>query len=355
MHANRVSFSQLKQFIANAMIKLGLPPDDALKVGHIMAEADLQGSDGHGVIRLPSYAKRIKAGGINLKPSMKLVKEKAGMAVLDGDNAMGHLVMKHAAEIAIEKAKNCGIAWVGSRFSNHAGPASIYARMPMEKNMIGIYFAVGGANHTSPWGGLDMLLSTNPIAIAVPAKNEPPMVLDMATTVTSYGKIKVKAQKGESMPEGWMIDENGAPITDPHKTDGGIMLPIGGYKGYGLQLMVGVLAGTLNAAAMGSSVIDGNADFASKSNTGQAILAIDLDAFGDVDEFKLRVDQLSREMREGKKMPNVKRIWLPGEQSYEKRKSYERDGIELHPNLIAQLDEFAQAHQIPTLMQTPSS
>ncbi len=206
MNANRVSFNQLKQFIANAMIKLGLPPDDALKVGHIMAEADLQGSDGHGVIRLPSYAKRIKAGGINLNPSMKLVKEKAGMAVLDGDNAMGHLVMKRAAEIAIEKAKNCGIAWVGSRFSNHAGPASIYARMPMEKNMIGIYFAVGGANHTSPWGGLDMLLSTNPIAIAVPAKNEPPMVLDMATTVTSYGKIKVKAQKGESMPEGWMID-----------------------------------------------------------------------------------------------------------------------------------------------------
>jgi len=125
MHANRVSFSQLKQFIANAMIKLGLPPDDALKVGHIMAEADLQGSDGHGVIRLPSYAKRIKAGGINLNPSMKLVKEKAGMAVLDGDNAMGHLVMKHAAEIAIEKAKNCGIAWVGSRFSNHAGPAGV--------------------------------------------------------------------------------------------------------------------------------------------------------------------------------------------------------------------------------------
>jgi len=355
MNANCVSFNQLYRYITNAMIKLGMPPDDASKVGHIMAEADLQGSDGHGVIRLPSYAKRIKAGGINLNPSMKLVKEKAGMAILDGDNGMGHLVMKRAAEIAIEKARNCGIAWVGSRFSNHAGPASIYARMPMEKNMIGIYFAVGGANHTSPWGGLDMLLSTNPIAIAVPAKNEPPMVLDMATTVTSYGKIKEKAQKGESMPEGWMIDENGAPITDPHKTDGGIMLPIGGYKGYGLQLMVGVLAGTLNAAAMGTSVIDGNADFANKSNTGQAILAIDLDAFGDVEEFKLRVDKLSREMRDGKKMPNVKRIWVPGEQSYEKRKSYECDGIDLHPNLIAQLDEFSQAHQIPSLLQTPSS
>jgi len=355
MKANCVSFEQLYRYITNSMIKLGMPPDDASKVGHIMAEADLQGSDGHGVIRLPSYAKRIKAGGINLNPSMRIVKEKAGMAILDGDNAMGHLVMKRAAEIAIEKARNCGVAWVGSRFSNHAGPASLYARMPMEKNMVGIYYAVGGANHTSPWGGLDMLLSTNPIAIAVPAKNEPPMVLDMATTVTSYGKIKVKAQKGESMPEGWMIDENGNPILDPHKTDGGIMLPIGGYKGYGLQLMVGVLAGTLNGAAMGSDVIDGNADFTSRANTGQAILAIDLDAFGDVDEFKLRIDKLSREMRTGKKMPNVKRIWVPGEQSYEKRKTQERDGIYLHPNLLSQLDEFSIAHQMPTVLQTAST
>jgi len=130
------------------------------------------------------------------------------------------------------------------------------------------------------------------------------------------------------------------------------MLPIGGYKGYGLQLMVGVLAGTLNSAAMGSDVIDGNADFTSRSNTGQAILAIDLDAFGDVDGFKMRIDKLSREMRDGKKMPNVKRIWVPGEQSYEKRKSNERDGIYLHPNLISQLDEFSEAHQMPSLLQT---
>ncbi|NBO00251.1 MAG: Ldh family oxidoreductase, partial [Betaproteobacteria bacterium] len=137
MKDNCVSFDQLHRFITNAMIKLGMPSDDASKVGHIMAEADLQGSDGHGVIRLPSYAKRIKAGGINLNPVMKLVRERAGMAILDGDNGMGHLVMKRAAEIAIEKARNCGVAWVGSRFSNHAGPASLYARMPMEKNMIG--------------------------------------------------------------------------------------------------------------------------------------------------------------------------------------------------------------------------
>ena len=131
---------QLEQFTASVMRALGLPLEDAATVAALMVDADMQGSDGHGVIRLAPYAKRILAGGINLNPDIKVIQERTAMALVDGDNGMGHLVMKRAAEIAIEKAKNCGIAWVGSRFSNHAGPASIYARMPMEKNMIGIYF-----------------------------------------------------------------------------------------------------------------------------------------------------------------------------------------------------------------------
>ena len=204
------------------------------------------------------------------------------MALVDGDNGMGHLVMKRAAEIAIEKARNCGVAWVGARLSNHAGPASLYARMPLAHDMIGLYFAVGNANHLPPWGGLDMLLSTNPIAVAVPAGEEPPVVLDMATTVAAYGKVKAKAQRGETMPEGWMIDRQGQPLTDPKRADEGFLLPIGGYKGYGLALIVGLLAGTLNGAAMGSDAIDFNEDDASATNTGQAICAIDLEAFGDV-------------------------------------------------------------------------
>jgi LDH2 family malate/lactate/ureidoglycolate dehydrogenase len=114
--------------------------------------------------------------------------------------------------------------------------------------MIGLYFAVGNANHLPPWGGLDMLLSTNPIAVAVPAGDEPPVVLDMATTVAAYGKVKAKAQRGEMMPEGWMIDRTGAPLLDPKRAEEGFLMPIGAYKGYGLSLIVGLLAGTLNAA-----------------------------------------------------------------------------------------------------------
>ena len=228
MAESRVSFSQLKLFITAAMVHLGLPAADAEVVGRLMAEAELQGSDGHGAIRVLPYARRIRAGGINLHPDIKVVQERAGMALLDGDNGMGHLVMKRAAEIAIGKARSCGIGWVGARLSNHAGPASLYARMPMAHDMIGMYFAVGNANHLPPWGGLDMLLSTNPIAVAVPAGDEPPVVLDMATTVAAYGKVKAMAQRGEQMPEGWMIDRQGRPLLDPKRAEEGFLLPIGG-------------------------------------------------------------------------------------------------------------------------------
>jgi LDH2 family malate/lactate/ureidoglycolate dehydrogenase len=252
--------------------------------------------------------------------------------------------------MAIEKARVCGIGWVGARLSNHAGPASLYARMPMAHDMIGLYFAVGNANHLPPWGGLDMLLSTNPIAVAVPAGEEPPVVLDMATTVAAYGKVKAKAQRGEMMPEGWMIDRQGQPLLDPKRAEEGFLMPIGGYKGYGLSLIVGLLAGTLNGAAMGKAVVDFNHDDTSITNTGQAIMAIDLSAFGDVSGFKARVDQLVRELRASEKMPGVERIWLPGEQSHAKRENNERDGMALPPALLVQLDKFATEIGIPTLL-----
>jgi L-2-hydroxycarboxylate dehydrogenase (NAD+) len=336
-----IRFEQLRQFLTIAMTRLGLPESDAAVVGELMAEAELQGSDGHGAIRLLPYARRIRAGGLNLRPNIKVLQERAGMALLDGDNGMGHLVMKRAAELAIEKARHCGIAWVGSRFSNHAGPASLYARMPMVQDMIGLYFAVGNANHLPPWGGLDMLLSTNPIAVAVPAGAEPPVVLDMATTVAAYGKVKAKAQRGETMPVGWMIDRLGQPLTDPKRAEEGFLMPIGGYKGYGLSLIVGLLAGTLNGAAMGKQVIDFNHDDTSVTNTGQAVMAIDLSAFGDVAAFKERVDQLVRDLRTSERMPGVERIWLPGEQSHERRIANQRDGMALPVSLRTQLDAFA--------------
>jgi L-2-hydroxycarboxylate dehydrogenase (NAD+) len=349
MSEPRIPAAQVCRFLTTALERLGLPGSDAMTVAELMTEAEVQGSDGHGVIRLVPYSKRIRAGGMNLRPNIRKVKEKAAMALLDGDNGMGHLVMKQAAEIAIEKARNCGVAWVGAFHSNHAGPASLYARMALKHDMIGVYYAVGNANHLPAWGGLDMLLSTNPIAVAVPAGEEPPVVLDMATTVAAYGKVKAKAQRGEMMPEGWMIDRQGKPLTDPKRAEEGFLLPIGGYKGYGLSLIVGLLAGTLNGAAMGTEVIDFNADFQTTTNTGQAILVIDPDAFGDLAGFKARVDKLVRELRASERMPGVDRIWMPGEQSHQKKQLNEREGLALPPTLRAQLDAFAREIGIPLL------
>jgi L-2-hydroxycarboxylate dehydrogenase (NAD+) len=340
-----VTFGRLKAFIQEALTRLGLPESDAMTVAALMAEADLQGSDGHGVTRLPQYARRIKAGGFNVRPNIHVVREQAGMALLNGDNGMGHLVMKRAAEIAIEKARTTGIAWVSSQFSNHAGPASLYATMPLAHDMIGLYFAVGNANHLPPWGGLDMLLSTNPIAAAIPAGDEQPIVLDMATTVAAYGKVKTKALRGETMPEGWMIDREGKPLTDPKRADEGMLLPLGGmeagYKGYGLAMIIGLLAGTLGGAAMGRNVIDFNHDDSSVTNTGQAIAAINIAAFGDVAAFKASVDALVRDFRGSNRMPGVDRILVPGERSHATRAARSRDGIPIAPALMRGLDQVA--------------
>ena len=351
----RIPHPTLAAFITDAMRALGLPEDDAATVGGLMADADLQGSDGHGVIRLVPYGRRIRSGGMNLRPNIRVVSEKPGMALIDGDNGMGHLVMKRATEIAIEKARTSGIAWVNSQFSNHAGPASLYAKMPLAAGMIGLYFAVGNANHLPPWGGLDMLLSTNPIAAAIPAGKERAIVLDMATTVAAYGKVKTKALRGETMPEGWMIDRNGQPLTDPKRADEGMLLPLGGmeagYKGYGLALVIGLLAGTLGGAAMGRDVVDFNHDDDSVTNTGQAIAVINVAAFGDVEEFKSNVDRLIGDLRASSRMPGVDRIYVPGERSFETRERRSHDGIPIAPALLQGLDRLAGELGIARLIE----
>jgi len=340
-----VSAERLRNFVASAYRCVGIAQSDAQAIAELQAEADLRGADGHGVFRLPQYIRRIRAGGVNVAPNVRIERETAAMALVDGDNGMGHLVMRFAAQTAMAKARQSGLAWVGARMSNHAGPASLYATMPLAEGMIGLYFAVGNANHLAPWGGIELLLSTNPIAVAIPAREELPIVLDMATTTAAYGKVKTAAQRGEQMPVGWMIDREGRPLTDPKRSDEGMLLPLGGmeagFKGYGLSLVIGLLAGTLNQAAMGRDVIDFNRDDHSVTNTGHAIVAIDPAAFGDPDRFKDEVDRLIRDIHAAKRLPGVKRIWLPGEQSQGKRIERMKNGIPVPQPLLDSLNKTA--------------
>ena len=340
--APRVAAAALATFIKRAFEAAGLRSEDADVVANLMVEADLRGSDTHGVIRLPLYLRRLKAGGIKARPDIRIVRERPATALVDGDNGIGHLVMRFATMTAIEKAKGAGVAWVGARMSNHAGPAALYAMMPLAHDMIGLYLAVGSNNHLPPWGSTENLLGTNPIAIAVPAEEEPPIVLDMAPTVAAFGKVRLKMQRGEEMPVGWMIGRDGKPLTDPKRAEQGLLLPIGDYKGYGLSLMTGLLAGTLNQAAFGRDVVDFVKEQGKATNTGHAIAAVSVEAFAPAAAFKRQVDAAIRAMRGAQRLPGVERIWLPGEQSHLKRQDRAQNGIPMPKPLRESLETAAR-------------
>jgi L-2-hydroxycarboxylate dehydrogenase (NAD+) len=340
--ATRVPASAITSFIQDALVKMGLPEGDAAKVAELMTEADLTGADAHGVFRLPQYVRRLRAGGVNPRPAIKVSKTALATALVDGDNGMGHLVMAQAAATAVELARACGVAWVGARRSNHAGAAGVYAAMPLAHDMVGIYSVVASANHMAPWGGAETLLGTNPLAIAIPAGEEAPVVLDIATTVASYGTVKNYRLQGKQMPEGWMVSSrDGGPITDPERSAEGLLLPIGGYKGSGLALALGILAGTLNGASFGRDVVDFNADEKSAGDTGHFIIALDIARFTPLSSFTAEVDRHLRDLRGSAKLPGFDAIRLPGEERRRRRADRLANGVPMAGELIVQLDRLA--------------
>ena len=337
-----LSIAQAEAFISKALQSEKVPAADADIIANLMVKSDMVGADGHGIFRLPAYLKRIRAGGVNLNPNIHIEREQGATALINGDNALGHLVMNRAVDLAIEKVKEHSVCWIGSHYGNHSGAASVYVRKLAEQGYIGIYMAVGNANHMAPWGGIDLLLSTNPIAIAVPAGNDPMVLLDIATTVAAYGKVKVAAQKGESIPDDWMIDRQGKPITDPKRSAEGSLLPIGGYKGYGLAVMIGLLAGALNNAAVGKGTIDFNAHHDLITNTGQTIIAVDPSAFGNKEEFLKRVIALVNDLKNSSTLPGVKEIRVPGEGAAKKMAERMASGIPVAPELLEALNSCAK-------------
>ena len=339
----------LENFLSDAFVALKVPRSDAQVVAGLMVQADLLGYDTHGSFRLRQYVNRLRDGGNNATARVHTAVDRESIAVVDGDNGLGHLAMRHAAQVAIEKAKSSGVGWVGVRNGNHAGPLSLYVNMIMEANMIGIGGAVGSANHVAPFGGLDLLLGTNPLAIAIPAGNSPPFVLDMATTTSSAGKIKVLAQRGEPMPEGWMVDREGNPLTDPTRQDEGLLLPIGGAKGYGLAMAIGLIAGTLNGAVFGKDVVNFTKDTKSAANTGQFVVAISIEAFGDLALFKTTVDTILASMRGSTALPGYDSVRIPGQERGNILTERTKNGIPLHPNLVKVLADIAEELKIPIL------
>jgi L-2-hydroxycarboxylate dehydrogenase (NAD+) len=337
----RTPVAAVTGLIVDAMVKSGLPADDAAKVAELMLEADLTGSDAHGVFRLPQYVNRLKLGSTNPRPDIKVTRSAPATALVDGDNGMGHLVVARTAETAIELARECGVAWVGCRMSGHAGAAGVYAALPLKAGMIGLYSAVANANHMPLAGGADPLLGTNPLAIAIPAGEEPPLVLDIATSIVSYGTIKNHRLQNIPLRDDWMVDpKTGKAVTDPQKSVDALLLPMGGYKGAGLALMLGLLGGTLNGALFGRDCVDFNAEPEKVTNTGQFVVALDPARFQPLDQFKAEVDRHMRELRSSKALPGQS-VRLPGEQRAGRRADRLANGLPLAPELLNQLDKLA--------------
>jgi len=338
---DRADAATLTAFVAGILTKVGVPQDDADLVAATMVDADLYGYETHGVFRLRQYVNRLRAGGTSATARPLILTETAATALVDGDNGLGHLGMHLASRTAIEKAREAGIGWVGLRGNNHAGPLALYIQPMADSGMAGLATAVGSANHVPPFGGSELLLGTNPIAVAVPAAGRAPFLLDMATTVASAGKIKTLAQRGEQMPEGWMVGPDGAPLTDPKRQSEGFLLPIGGAKGYGLALAIALLAGTINGAATGRDIIDFSNDMAGPANTGQFVAAINLAAFGDPATIAADAAKLCADLEASATLPGHDGVRIPGAGRTALYAERRAKGLPLHPNLRRALDEIA--------------
>jgi len=287
--------------------------------------------------------RRLKGGGVNARPDIRVERTAPATAIVDGDNGMGHLVMARAADTAVTLARETGFAWVGARRSNHAGAAGVYAALPLAHDMVGIYSVVASANHMAVWGGIDTLLGTNPIAFAIPAGEEAPVVLDIATTVVSYGTVKNYRLQGKEMPEGWMVSKkDGLPLTDPARSAEGLLAPIGTYKGSGLALVLGLLAGPLNGAAFGRDVFDFNDNDVDACNTGHFIIALDIARFTPLATFRAEMDRHLRDLRSSRPLPGVDAVRLPGQERRTRREDRLKNGVPMLPALIAQIDVLAR-------------
>jgi len=348
----RFSAAAIRAFMTDAFRACGLPEADAAIVAGAMLDADLSGADAHGIFRLPGYVRTLKNGHINPRADIRVIERSPATALVDGDNGMGHLVMTFAANLAVEIAREAGVAWIGVRRSNHSGAGSTYAAIPLAHGMVGIYSAVSGSNFMAPWGGAEPLLGTNPIAVAIPAGEEAPVVLDIATSVASNGAIRTYAAEGRPLPEGWVISrEDGKPITDGRRLAEGMFVPVGEYKGSGLALVLGLLGGPLNRAAFGRDIKDTNADQSRETNTGHFVVALDVARFLPLADFKAEIDRHVRDLGSSKRLPGFNGIRIPGQGRVARRADREQNGVPLSETLLQQLADVAKSVAIAPLTE----
>lgn len=318
---------QLREFVTRIFEAHGMPHDDAFVVADHLVEADLRGVYSHGVIRVEPYTNRLKAGGMNPRPNIQVLRETPGTALIDGNDAAGQVVGVRAMNLAIEKAKNVGVSYVGARMSNHFGTCAYYAQMALPHDMIGVAATVGGTNIMAPTGGISKLLGNNPFGVAMPAAREYPVVLDMAQSVVARGKIAHAVKTGGSIPPTWALNKYGEPTTDPVEAYSGLVQPVGGYKGYSMAFVVMVLGGVLNGAGFANRMPIFEDGIKPNLNIGHYFQAIDIKAFMDPEEFKAKIDEAVQAMHGSELAKGSERVYVPGELEWLKREERLKNGV----------------------------
>jgi L-2-hydroxycarboxylate dehydrogenase (NAD+) len=335
----------LRDFVERFFVKLNVSAVDAHVAADVLLSADMRGVDSHGIIRLNTYyGSRLRQGLIDPSSPIIVMNETPTTLALNGGNGLGQVVAYHAMLRCIEKARQSGLAMVTVRNSNHYGIAGYYAMMALPQDMIGISFT-NSQPLVAPTYGRTPILGTNPIAVAVPAGEELPYVLDMATSIVPIGRVTVHRDAGIPIPEGWGTDQEGNITTSPLDVlQGGALMPLGGpdflrgYKGYGLSLMVDIFSGILSGAAYGPHV--GRPGTVSKTaDVGHFFAAIRVDAFRPVEEFKQSMDAYIRELKAAPKASGHERIYIHGEKEFERSKRYQRDGV---PIMAATAESLAK-------------
>jgi LDH2 family malate/lactate/ureidoglycolate dehydrogenase len=310
---DRFPVEALRDYTFRTFLRAGMPEEDARVETDSLIEANLRGVDTHGLTRmLGIYVERLRRGAVNPRPQPRVVEESASTALVDGDNGMGAVVASWAIGVCIRKAREAGSAWVGVRNSNHFGTCAYWAMQAARADLVG-FATTNGPSNMAPWGGVTPYMSTNPLAFAVPGSGGRSVVVDMATSVAAKGKIILAAKKGQQLPEGWAMDRRGRPTTDPQEAIDGLVMPLGGHKGYALSLMIDLLCGILTGASFGPHIGKLYGDFDRPQDIGHLFSAVDVSRFVPIDEFKARVDQLCAEVRSVELAEGFSRIYIPGE------------------------------------------
>lgn len=347
----KVNLAPLREFCRTIFLKLGVDPEAAGVIADVILEADLRGVSSHGLLRLPIYIKRMELGLINNRAVPYTASETESTAVVDGDHGMGQYVAAVAMKVAVDKAGKTGVGAVGVRNSTHFGVSSYYGLLAVKNDQIGIVLS-----NTTPLmpatGGSKRLIGNNPLCIAVPARGRAPIILDMACSNAAIGRIQLAAKEGRTIPLGWGADKEGVDTTDPNAVlEMGLLLPVAGYKGYGLALMIDIITGVLTGSGFGEEVTPLYLDFVNRQKTGHFMMALDIGCFINKDLFYSRLGRLIDSIKDSPRAPGVDEILLPGEIEERKKQVNLREGFTLPDAFMGDLSSLAEKFDLGELFR----